>query len=97
MDINRGLPIISSISALKYFSKSLNEEDIINVLSDIKHRIFPRPFERLSNLRDRSKKRGGLVGIEIGVAAGEHAISLLENLNIERLYLIDPYENYTSI
>jgi len=96
MDINRGLPIISSISALKYFSKSLNEEDIINVLSDIKHRIFPRPFERLSSLRNK-KNGGGLVGIEIGVSGGDHAISLLESLDIERLYLIDPYENYTSI
>jgi hypothetical protein len=95
MDINRDLPVLSSISNLKYFSNSLNEDELINVLSDIKHRIFPRPFERLSSLRDRSKKKGGgLVGIEIGVAAGEHAISLLENLNIERIYLIDPYEDY---
>jgi hypothetical protein len=53
MDITRDLPIISSISALKYFSKSLIEEDIINVLSDIKHRISPRPFERLSSLRNK--------------------------------------------
>jgi hypothetical protein len=95
MDINRDLPIISSISALKYFSNSLNEEDIINVLSDIKHRIFPRPFERLSSLRNK-KNGGGLVGIEIGVSGGDHAISLLESLDIERLYLIDPYENYTN-
>jgi len=94
MDINRDLPVLSSISNLKYFSNSLNEDELINVLSDIKHRIFPRPFERLSSLRDRNKGGGGLVGIEIGVAAGEHAISLLENLNIERIYLIDPYEDY---
>ena len=59
MDINRDLPVLSSISNLKYFSNSLSEDEIINVLSDIKHRIFPRPFERLSSLRDRKKKGGG--------------------------------------
>ena len=37
-----------------------------------------------------------MVGIEIGVNGGDHAISLLENLDIERLYFIDPYENYTK-
>lgn len=84
------LPIISSVANLKYFSGELTEDEIINIQSDFKHRIFPRPFERLSNLRDRT----GLVGIEIGVAGGEHALSLLKNLNIKRLYLIDPYELY---
>jgi hypothetical protein len=91
--VNKKLPVLSSISNLKYFSSSLNEDELINVLSDIKHRIFPRPFERLSSLREK-QHGGGLVGIEIGVAAGEHALSLLKNLNIERLYLIDPYEDY---
>ena len=42
----------------------------------------------------KNNKGGGLVGIEIGVAAGEHALSLLNNLNMERLYLFDPYEDY---
>jgi hypothetical protein len=83
-------PIISSITNLKFFSGQLTEDEIINIQSDFKHRIFPRPFERLSNLRDR----GGLVGIEIGVAGGEHALSLLKNLNIKKLYLIDPYQLY---
>lgn len=91
---DKNLPVLSSISNLKYFSGSLGEDEIIKVLSDIKHRIFPRPFERLSSLREKQQVGGGLVGIEIGVAAGEHALSLLKNLNIERLYLIDPYEDY---
>ena len=91
---DKKLPVLSSISNLKYFSGSLSEDELINVLSDIKHRIFPRPFERLSSLREKQQVGGGLVGIEIGVAAGEHALSLLKNLNIERLYLIDPYEDY---
>jgi len=51
---------LSSLSNLKYFTGKLEEDEIVNLLSDIKHRIFPRPFERLSSLRDRK----GLIGIE---------------------------------
>jgi len=39
-----------------------------------------------------------LVGCEIGVKYGNHALQMLYNLNIKKLYLIDPYldyENYT--
>jgi hypothetical protein len=57
--VNKKLPVLSSISNLKYFSSSLNEDELINVLSDIKHRIFPRPFERLSSLREKQHKGGG--------------------------------------
>ena len=35
-----------------------------------------------------------LVGAEIGVLNGDHALKLLESLSIEKLYLIDPYEAY---
>jgi hypothetical protein len=88
---NNELPVISSIQNLKYFSKKLTENEIIDILSDFKHRVFPRPFERLSNLRDRGE---GLIGVEIGVAGGEHALSLLETLEIKKLYLVDPYDLY---
>lgn len=87
------LPVISDITNLKFFDRAISETEIINALSDLKHRIFPRPFERLSNLRTRGQS---LIGIEIGVAGGEHALSLLETLNIERLYLVDPYELYEN-
>lgn len=68
--------------------KKIDERDIVNLLSDLKHRIFPRPFERLGVSGNQ------LVGVEIGVYKGEHAESLLSNLNIKRLYLVDPYEIY---
>lgn len=32
-----------------------------------------------------------LIGAEIGVLVGAHAQEMLDNLNIEKLYLIDPY------
>jgi len=50
--------------------------------------VFPRPFERFG------VKGKNLVGVEIGVYKGEHAGSLLRNLSIKKLYLIDPYILY---
>jgi len=74
---------------MKFLPEKLNEQNIINILSDLKHRVFPRPFERLAlnNKKD-------LIGAEIGVFEGDHALSLFKNLNIKKLYLIDPYELY---
>lgn len=75
---------------LKYLKDHPSAGQIVDLLSDIKHRVFPRPFERLAVTgRD-------LVGAEIGVYKAEHALSLLTNLSIKRLYLIDPYEMYES-
>jgi hypothetical protein len=86
------MKIISSKDQLAYFKDTLTENIIVDVNSDLKHRIFPRPFERLSNLKDGK----GLVGVEIGVCGGEHALSLLETLKIDKLFLIDPYEMYET-
>jgi hypothetical protein len=88
----KALPLISNSDNLKYLSRTISENDIVDVLSDIKHRIYPRPFERLSKLRGRKN----LVGAEIGVAGGEHAHSLLKTLDIQKMYLIDPYEMYAE-
>lgn len=37
-----------------------------------------------------------LIGIEIGVLAGENSLEMFENLNIKKLYLIDPYSSYSD-
>ena len=74
---------------MKFLPKKLNEKNIIDILRDLKHRVYPRPFERLAL---NGKK--DLVGAEIGVFEGDHALSLFENLDIRKLYLIDPYELY---
>ncbi len=68
----------------------MDEKTIIDTLGDLKHRVFPRPFERLGV----SGKK--LVGVEIGVFKGLHAESLLTHLDIECLYLIDPYSVYAT-
>ena len=35
-----------------------------------------------------------LTGVEIGVDEGKNAISILKNLNIIKLYLVDPWIEY---
>jgi hypothetical protein len=49
--------------------------------------VFAKVFNTLGN-----KKR--LTGAEIGVLNGKNSILFLENLNIKKLYLIDPYKYY---
>ena len=39
-------------------------------------------------------KQTNLVGAEIGVFKGTHAISILENLPVKKLFLVDPYLPY---
>jgi len=51
---------------------------------------YTRPFELL--LKGREK----LVGAEIGVYRGQHAKEILSNLNIKKLYLVDPWEKYNE-
>ena len=70
----------------------LKEDQIIKLMSRVKHRIFPRPFERLGVTELNVGKN--LIGVEVGVHEGDHALSLLENLDIKKLYLIDPWEYY---
>ena len=36
---------------------------------------------------------GALVGVEVGVAKGNNALSIMKNLDIKELYLVDPYTN----
>lgn len=49
-----------------------------------------RPFVR--NLALEGKKN--LIGVEIGVLDGWHALEMMEALSIKKLYLIDPWEEY---
>ena len=57
-------------------------------------RVYPRGFERFA-IQGKD-----LIGVEIGVYEGEHALSLLKYLDIKKLYLIDPYitpEEYNEV
>jgi hypothetical protein len=52
---------------------------------------FPRPSTKIIHRTFREKP---LVGVEIGTGFGKNALSLLHELNIERLYCIDPFAPY---
>lgn len=43
------------------------------------------------------KGKKDLIGAEIGVAHGKNALEILQNLDIKKLYLIDPYIRYSNI
>ena len=62
-----------------YISKKYNiEENIRPMINAIK----------------KNHEKDRLVGLEIGVARGLNAFNILNVLNIEKLYLVDPYEPY---
>lgn len=52
---------------------------------------LPRPSTRF--MKEYFKEKS-VVGCEIGVAAGKNALSILQTLNVKRMYLIDPYLIY---
>ena len=56
------------------------------------HRVFLRPFKRLSKLEDGK----GLVGVEKGVYEGDDALCLFKKLTIDIIFLIDSYEMYQT-
>lgn len=37
-----------------------------------------------------------IIACEVGVFKGEHALQILKNLNVKKLYLIDPYKEYND-
>ena len=51
----------------------------------------PRPM--ILFLQDYLKGQR-LVGVEIGVAQAENALSILQELSLEKLFLVDPYGSY---
>ena len=52
---------------------------------------YPRPMIRFVNEKFGNKE---LIGVEIGVWRGGNAESILKTININKLYLIDPYKFY---
>lgn len=64
---------------------------MLSSIHQLKERLLPRPFERIA-----IRNRKGLIGAEIGVFEGEHARLLLCNVDIEKLYLVDPYHGYND-
>ena len=57
---------------------------------ELENAKLPRPSTKFI----KNTLAGSLVGAEIGVLLGKNAESMLNTLNIEKLYLIDPYIHY---
>lgn len=53
--------------------------------------VFPRPSINYAKEYFRKKP---IIFCEIGVFKGENSVSALKNLNISRIYLVDPYAKY---
>ena len=49
-----------------------------------------RPFDRF--LKSINKK--DLIGVEVGVLEGWHALDMMENLPVKKLFLVDPWKAY---
>jgi len=54
-------------------------------------RRFPRYSTRFAKKHFQNR---GIVAMEIGTLEGRNAKSILKELNVEKLYVVDPYENY---
>jgi len=63
-------------------------EELLVKYVDVKNSVVNR--HSLDQLKDMKN----LVGAEVGVAGGANARNILSNLDIEKLYLIDPYIPY---
>ena len=78
-------------STMKIFTPNFYKQN--KEFTEMKFRV-PRPFTLY--LKDYYKNKS-LIGCEIGFGHGLNAISLLEELNIEKLYCIDPMKQYKNV
>ncbi len=62
-----------------------------NYLGIIIHKVYPRYFEK------NALKGKDLIGVEIGVNEGKHSFSMSRTGKVKKLYLIDPYEEYSEM
>ena len=60
----------------------------------ILYKDLPRGSVKLAKKHFNSKP---IIAIEIGVSNGKNSKSILNELNISKLYLIDPYLSYRDI
>lgn len=90
-DLNKQLEtLLKGLSSPDFKFNEVGDFAQKNLRRMLCHSIFPRPFERFA-VRGNEKP---LTGVEIGVFKGEHALSLLTHLNMDCLFLVDPYLVY---
>jgi hypothetical protein len=71
-------------------------KDIINYIVETSgYTIIKNRLERRAIIEAKKHFKGKeIVACEIGCFEGEHSLQMLKNLNIKKLYIIDPYEIY---
>jgi len=80
--------IVKMIAPQLYYEAVFLQTVFLQIISAI-----PRPMTLFMKAYFGSKQ---LVGLEIGVAKGENALSILQELPIRKLFLIDPYIPYVE-
>jgi len=58
---------------------------------DYVYSLLPRPMTKFVKQTMDNK---ALIGVEIGVSQAHNSLSILKTLNMQKLYLIDPYVSY---
>lgn len=87
----RQLQDYRAIDAISMFEDIKSFESVLSRITSVKDLRMNRPSLRsLQNKED-------LVGAEIGVYTGSNALNMLQNLDIKKLYLIDPYKTYNEL
>lgn len=81
-------------SLVKHLAPRLYEEHLFIKRMLQSTNVTPRPMTLF--LKEYFKGKTDLVGLEIGVAKGKNALSLLQELPIRKLFLVDPYISYKS-
>jgi len=78
----------NTISLLsKYWKYNRRVFDIMNTALN----LSPRP----ATMAMKKTGKKNIVAVEVGVFYGDNARSILRTLDIEHLYLVDPYKTYT--
>ncbi|MFH1503089.1 MAG: class I SAM-dependent methyltransferase [Candidatus Diapherotrites archaeon] len=54
------------------------------------------PFRTSIYIAKEHFKREQIIAVEIGTFKGQNALNILQQLNIKRIYLIDPYSKYEA-
>jgi len=52
--------------------------------------------EGFTNYLKNKYAKNEVIGCEIGISSGVHVLQLLNNLNVKKLYMIDPYCKYVD-
>ena len=66
--------------------------DMMTVLQ--KNLFYTLNFRAMDRYIKKHNGNKSLVGVEVGVFGGGHAIDMLHHLPIKKLYLVDPYMDY---